>query len=103
MKINIYMDDIRDVPDDMTGSTVWVPIRKAEDVIYLLKKGVVDDMSLDHDMGRDTYGELMNGYELLCWMERNNVWPAGNIRVHSANPVGAAKMRAVIEKRGEVV
>lgn len=97
MKFNVYMDDIREVPDCLIG--LWVPVRKVEDVIYLLKKGVVNDLSLDHDMGKDYLGgENLTGYELLCYMERDNLWPKGNIFVHSSNPVGQKKMLMVIEK-----
>ena len=97
------MDDIRHDPQRYEDENeVWIIQRKAEDVIRLLKKGVVNDLSLDHDMGP---GEL-TGYELLCWMEKNNIWPRGNVYVHSANPSGADKMRAVInrylEKQGEI-
>jgi hypothetical protein len=91
------MDDIREVPKYLVG--LWVPIRKVADVIYLLEKGVVNDLSLDHDMGCDQFGELPTGYDLVCWMEREDVWPDGKISVHSANPVGRQKMLAVLEKR----
>jgi len=98
MKLNIYLDDIREIPNHLEG--LWIPIRTAEDVIYLLKKGVVKDMSLDHDLGKDYFGhERLNGYELLCYMERDNLWPKGKIYVHSANPVGREKMLAVLKKR----
>lgn len=93
--INVYIDDIRILPDYYKNSDeLWVPIRKVEDVIGLLQKGVVYDLSLDHDMGTDE----PTGYDLMCWMERNNVWPKGNVYVHSANPVGAQKMQVVIDK-----
>lgn len=89
------MDDVRNVPNEWKqDDIVWVPIRKAEDVISLLRQGVVENMSLDHDMGQCE----TTGYELLCWMEMNNVWPSGQIWVHSANPVGCQSMAQVIKK-----
>lgn len=94
MKINIYMDDIRNPPKEEWEEYQWIPARKAEDVIYLLRMGVVEHMSLDHDMG---IGEI-TGYELLAWMEEHDVWPSGNIWVHSANPTGAQQMALIIEK-----
>ena len=39
------------------------------------------------------------GYDLVCWMEEHDVWPAAKPTVHSANPVGAARMRQVIDKK----
>ena len=41
------------------------------------------------------------GYDLVCWMEENNMWPVHKPHVHSANPVGAAKMRIAIDKQYE--
>ena len=96
MKINIYMDDIRNISHNYEDSLdgLWVPIRSVQDVIYLLNQGVVENMSLDHDMG--SYEDT--GYDLLTWMEERNVWPSGYIVVHSANPSGANRMRQVIKK-----
>jgi hypothetical protein len=39
------------------------------------------------------------GYTLVCWMEENDCWPAEMPIVHSANPIGYAKMKAVIERK----
>ena len=98
MKFNVYMDDIREVPECLDG--LWVPIRKVSDVIYLLKKGIVGHMSLDHDMGKDYLGgSEPTGYDLLCWMERENVWNDGDIYIHTANPVGRNNMLAVVGRR----
>jgi hypothetical protein len=39
-----------------------------------------------------------NGYAFCCWMEETGRWPRTKPRVHSANPAGAARMRAVIDR-----
>ena len=39
-----------------------------------------------------------NGYAFCCWMEETGRWPRTKPRVHSANPSGAARMRAVIDR-----
>lgn len=93
--IDVFMDDVRQGPDleICTYERPQIITRTISDTIYLLKQGIVHDMSLDHDMG---YGD--SGYDLLCWMERSNTWPKGNIHVHSANPTGAARMQQVIDK-----
>lgn len=38
-----------------------------------------------------------NGFALCCWMRDTGNWPTERIRVHSANPAGAARMAALIE------
>jgi len=97
MKINVYMDDARTpcqalyIPDPY-----WVVVRTVQDTKVLLSAGIVENMSLDHDMGsQDT------GHDLLKWMEENDIWPSGNISVHTMNPVGRANMLAVLKKHYE--
>ena len=38
------------------------------------------------------------GYTLVCWMEETGIWPKEKPTVHSANPVGRARMRAAIDR-----
>jgi hypothetical protein len=38
------------------------------------------------------------GYDVVCWMEEHGIWPKTKPRVHSANPVGAARMRQAIDR-----
>ena len=101
MKINVYLDDMRTPKsvrrigneDVEIGDPRWVITRTIEDTKVLLLAGIVNHMSLDHDLGPgDT------GYDLVTWMESENVWPAGSIQVHSANPVGKQNMLAVLAK-----
>ena len=89
IKMNVYLDDVRSGP----VSPDWVIVRGVDNAMILLQQGLVNDLSLDHDMGPNE----ATGYELLCWMEENNIWPSGNVSVHSANPVGAAKMHQAID------
>jgi len=100
--INVYMDDIRNIPEYWVNDEdcPWVPIRKAEDVIYLLQLGIVNDLSLDHDMGNDSLGcKNLTGYELICWMKKASLWPKGTITIHSASHVGAQKMRQALKDK----
>ena len=39
-----------------------------------------------------------SGYDLCLWMEQTGRWPRGSVSVHSANPTGARRMLAVIER-----
>ena len=104
MKINVYMDDRRTpfledvagIPQTDHPDTYWVIARTIEDTKVLLLTGIVENISIDHDMGDgDT------GYDLVKWMEETNTWPSGNIAVHSANPVGRDNMLAVLKKHYE--
>ena len=103
-KINCFMDDMR-TPLSIDGeklsppSKYWVIARTIDDTKTLLLLGIVNDLSLDHDMGFDK-GEK-TGYDLVKWMEENNVWPIGKITVHSANPAGRDNMMSVLIRNGK--
>ena len=89
--MKIFLDDIRTPPDDS-----WTLIKSAEMTIKLLKLGVVEELSLDHDLGRKK-----TGHDVLLWMEKavvkESFTPPSNIVIHSANPVGRKNMQATIE------
>lgn len=83
---------------------------------------MVTHMSLDHDLGASYICEVCQeaefsgkdcfphctcachdavtptGYDLVRWMITNDRWPVYKPMVHSANPVGAKRMREDIEK-----
>ncbi len=113
--MNVYMDDVRECP--FPG---WMVARSIEACKLLLKSGHVEHLSLDHDMGACDdcrskglhEGDLLNpetyfmnwcphyedGTKLVHWMISTGNWPAKKPVVHSANPVGAARMRAMIDR-----
>ena len=93
--INVYLDDIRTPMNGKVGDTFWVVVRTIEATKTLLEAGVVGNMSLDHNLGP---GET--GYDLVKWMEAENVWPGGSIAVHSGNIVGRENMMAVLVRNG---
>ena len=110
---DVYMDDLRNPPDG------WKLCRTIEDTVALLEDGQVRNLSLDHDMGacytcertgkhigdmRTDATTFMNwcphaddGTKLVQWMVSNDVWPSEKPTVHSMNPVGAARMRGLID------
>ena len=91
---NLFLDDTRQ-PKDIYGSNrKWELVTTTQEVKDALLAGEVNNLSLDHDLGRDQE----TGYDLVKWMAENNQWPKGEITVHSANPVGAANMRAMIDR-----
>jgi len=94
--VKIYLDDVRDAPPG------WQRAYWPDEVIALLQQGGVTDLSLDHDLGDDARG---TGYDVITWIEeavvtRGFIPPA--IVIHSANPVGRARMQRGIAsiKRG---
>jgi hypothetical protein len=88
--MNLWLDDVRDPVEYGHINYVWV--KTAEEAIELLKKEKIKIASLDHDLGTEK-----TGYNVVCWMEENNVWPEKTF-VHSQNPVGKQKMLVAINR-----
>jgi len=102
--MKLWLDDIRDPASH--GRLGWTWVTTVADAIALLSTGEVTEASLDHDLAFEHYvngtlysGELeKTGYHVVCWMEEHNVWPENGVHVHSMNPVGARRMRDVIDR-----
>lgn len=105
----VFLDDKREPPDDS-----WIVVRTANACIEELRAGPIDELALDHDLGHcDKCTECegykspcpcrchLTGYFVVLWMETEGVWPRNKPTVHSANPAGAAKMRAAIDREWE--
>ena len=99
------MDDNRPGPNNMEdcilyGWEDWVIVRSAENVKKLLQMGLVNDLSLDHDMGINskTSEENTNGRQLVLWMINENKWPKGVITIHSQNLKRAQDMKDDIDR-----
>lgn len=96
--MKIYLDDLRTPP------VGWVLAKWPAEVIALLKTGIVNEVSLDHDLGDDDRG---TGYDVITWIEEAVVtygFKPPKIKVHSANPSARIKMEAgikSIEKRSK--
>lgn len=89
--MRVYLDDERETPAG------WVRAYWPEEVIRLLERGEVVELSLDHDLGDDAHG---TGYDVVVWIEeavavRGFIPP--RIAVHSANPAARARMERGIE------
>jgi hypothetical protein len=91
--MNIWLDDERNPADH--GKSDWTWIKTAEEAISLLKAGIVENISLDHDLGTE-----LTGYDVAAWIERaafdKNVPPLAWF-IHTANPVGRKRMIASLE------
>jgi hypothetical protein len=94
--MKIFLDDIRDPPDD-----TWVTYRRAEDLIadIFVNWEKIEAISFDNDLGDDN----MEGYRVLNYIEQM-VMDASygkqhhlpDLHIHSANPVARARMAVVI-------
>lgn len=92
MKIwKIWLDDERQPPDE---SWDW-----HKDILFafqFIRNGIVDEISLDHDLGEGQ----PTGYDLLIMLERNVsegwLFRLPKFHIHSANPVGRENMERAI-------
>lgn len=88
--MKIFLDDERTPPEG------WTLVRWPEDVIELLKKEDVTDLSLDHDLGDDDHG---TGYNVVLWVEEavaTTDYVPPRMKVHSANSSARIKMESGI-------
>lgn len=88
--MNLWVDDERD-PVKFASRKDYVWAKTYEEAIRLLGTGTVDFLSLDHDLGT-----AKSGYDIISWMEWENIWPRSGVAVHSQNPVGRREMELVI-------
>lgn len=91
--IKIYLDDERKTPAGYVGVT------SPKQVINLLKKYDVDEVSLDHDLGDDN--RIGTGYDVLLWIEEqvftNPKFKCPKIKIHTANPSARKKMELALK------
>lgn len=87
--MRLWLDDVREMPDSFD-----VHVETVEDAILFLEEYDVVEVSLDHDLGYDK-----TGYDLACWIEKaaTEGLPRLKWNIHSANPVGVAKMEAALQ------
>lgn len=91
-RMKIYLDDERPAPDG------WVLVKNATECLELLalKKGEIEELSLDHDLG--TYA---TGYDVLLCIEYAVVHydykPPGKIHIHTANSSARPRMEQAVE------
>lgn len=89
----IWVDDIRPAPEGY----VWLKSVN-EFIDYMVEHGIygISVFDFDHDAG-DYASDGGDYIKCLDWLEKvgaDNI----NVRIHSANPVGAAKMKQIIKK-----
>lgn len=88
--MKLFLDDERECPDG------WYPVKTVGHAIAVLSGGKVTNISFDHDLGTDA-----TGYTLAVWLEnavyQEPQFPVPEMAIHSANPVGRAKIQQCID------
>lgn len=109
--MNLWLDDLRVAPPG------WTWAKTVDEAVKLVLSQVQAEdpivyMSLDHDLGHapDCPGcaeehlehiDSTNGTKFVIWMcQDDSRWPVCRPMVHSMNPVGAERMRALIDRYG---
>ena len=92
--MNLWLDDNRTCPFEKGQ---WITAKNYEEAIEILKNHKIEEAWLDHDLG-DLDLEEKTGYDVVKWMEENDVWPDWCM-VHSMNPVGSKRMCGVLSKQ----
>lgn len=86
--MKVWLDDVREPPDRS-----WVWVKTSAEALRLVRNHAIDFISLDFDLGGDD-----TAYPVAALIEarahRGKAPPGW--RVHSANPVGAARLRAAL-------
>lgn len=87
--MKVYLDDERETPIG------WTRAFTAQEAIFMLKSGKVEEISLDHDLGTED-----TGYDVALWIEEAAF--SGQLNrikwnIHSNNPSGASRIRAALE------
>ena len=94
--VRLWLDDVRDPVTH--GHIGWLWVKTYEEAIEAFQKYDVIEASLDHDLGPLSAIGIENdvelsGYDVVKWMEENNVYPIYGVSVHSMNPIGAKRMK----------
>jgi len=95
--MRLWLDDVRPKPDGYSKH-----VKTAKEAVCALKTGEYTGISFDHDLGDEIiYG---CGYEVAKWIEEMAF--LGKIArlewlVHSANPVGRARISSAMYKAEE--
>ena len=97
MKINAYLDDLRDCPNH------FVLAKNIEELKALCLTNDIAILSLDHDLGTDAHGQLLpTGYDFVKWFCEQGLF-VERIYLHTDNIVGKENMYMLLkaaQKRG---
>jgi len=98
--IGLYVDDLRSLPEGYLLCE-WDIARSYDEAISKLETHNYEKLSLDHDIASFYGGREKTGYDIALWLaqrKHDGLYVPTDIFVHSANPVGAANINAVINR-----
>ena len=91
--MKIFLDDIREPPDD--SWFVCRTYRECEKYILYYHE-TIEEISFDHDLGEDKTGyDVAKLFEHHCFHKH---FPCPKWIIHSANPVGRANIEMAMRK-----
>jgi hypothetical protein len=98
--MKMYLDDLRTPKDEFD----FVVRSYDEAITIIIKYGIPNFISFDHDLGVDEEGEILkSGYDLAKWIvdsdldNRYKLAPTFSFKVHSQNPVGKQNIISLLE------
>ena len=110
--MKLWLDDVRPAPE---GYVWYKSVNEAKNAIVdananfvqscksgLPNEGLlIDFISLDHDAGQyaSDGGDYIRLLDWIEWLYQGKI-PHIKFHIHSMNPVGAANMRAIIQRNG---
>ncbi len=98
--MKLWLDDVR--PPWKHGCVGWEWAKTYDEAIAILKTGRITEADLDHDLSeKATLGDWTGewtGYDVVCWMRDNNVWPPDGVRIHSVSQDGRRRMQEVLDR-----
>lgn len=95
---SIFLDDVRSPPK---GTTLVRSFEEFRDLIKSTDVSKIREISFDHDLGEEGESER-SGYDAAKWLIEylidNNLEMTDlkQLRIHSANPVGAENIRSYL-------
>lgn len=89
---------IDDLPETKNVFADCVATTYREGIEALQNDGPFSIVYLDHDLGDYDEGVEKTGYDIMCFLEQNLQLLPEKIVCVSRNPVGRAKIQAVIDK-----
>jgi len=89
--MRVFLDDKRVAPAG------WTLVRTAEEIIALLESGVVEQLSLDHDLGTELTGyDVLKRLEKILFDEQID-FKVPEIFLHTGSPAGRERMRLALQ------
>jgi hypothetical protein len=99
--LKVWLDDDLETRRAPAG---WVHVRTAREACFLLRTGLVAELSLDNDLNNgDHPSEFGSGNEVVDFLEEQHgaegrpMWPKDGIHLHTANSAARDRMKQAIE------